>query len=386
MDWVARGHSLLVIAQWLENFRYGPISSNQTVFNWSKEDPFVGISFEKESGELIDFCGPQKLEGLFKPILQAFRYTVIFSSDSIIPLLCVSKSRHGSDQIVGGVIEFGQGTVLFIPPTAFQNEAISLPQYVNLAGAPEAFRVLEKTEKLPAWASSYQTESEHAAQNKIAELDAKISELRSGAIEQHKVVEAAQSLKRLFTATDNIFAEAVCEVMRELGLKIIEGPPGRADLIAYDGSLLWAFEVKGLEGSARENNLRQTERWVADINSALTASDEQKAADRDLYAYAQKIFELGLPSGVETECKGVMVIGTYRKTPIDQRTKPDFPVPTERAINRSNVCALTGLQLLGILLETRKNPATNAEILGQMRATNGVLNYARDWRAFLKMS
>ena len=106
MDWVARGHSLLVIAQWLENFRYGPISSNQTVFNWSEEDPFVGISFEKESGELIDFSGPQKLEGLFKPILQAFRYTVIFSSDSIIPLLCVSKSRHGSDQIVGGVIEF----------------------------------------------------------------------------------------------------------------------------------------------------------------------------------------------------------------------------------------------------------------------------------------
>jgi hypothetical protein len=58
----------------------------------------------------------------------------------------------------------------------------------------------------------------------------------------------------------------------------------------------------------------------------------------------------------------------------------------ERTINRSNVCALTGLELLGIVLEIRMNPAAKAEILKQILVTNGVLNYARDWRVYLKSS
>jgi hypothetical protein len=93
------------------------------------------------------------------------------------------------------------------------------------------------------------------------------------------------------------------------------GPRGRADLITYDGKRVGAIEAKGLEGGAKEANLRQTERWVADVRSALVATEDQKKADIDLAHYAERLVELDAPVGSEettVECKGIMLIGTFR--------------------------------------------------------------------------
>ena len=182
------------------------------------------------------------------------------------------------------------------------------------------------------------------------------------------------------------FSASVAEALREFGLEIVEGPRGRADLLAYDGKRLFAFELKGLEGSAREANLRQTERWVADVMAAMASTAEERAADKDLHVYAEKLKKLGVPETGSTEnidCKGVMIIGTHRKIPIVDRIEPSFPDPVARPINRSAVCALSGLQLFGLLLGTRSNQITKSEVLDDLCSTNGLLDKATDWRAFL---
>ena len=79
-----------------------------------------------------------------------------------------------------------------------------------------------------------------------------------------------------------------------------------------------------------------------------------------------------------------MVIGTFREIPLQERTRPDFPDPVARRIARSSVCGLTGLQLLGLVLEAQTDPARQKEIVDALFTTNGVLKEAEKWNTFLK--
>ena len=124
--------------------------------------------------------------------------------------------------------------------------------------------------------------------------------------------------------------------MPEFGLKVVAGPHPRADLLIWDGNTrLAAAEVRGLTGPVRERNLRQAERWAADVNSALTATPEDRKADIELEQYAAGRRR-------EETCSGTRVsrIDDYqylRATPLDQRTSENFPNPVRRTIERSRV-------------------------------------------------
>jgi hypothetical protein len=178
----------------------------------------------------------------------------------------------------------------------------------------------------------------------------------------------------------------VSVALTELGLRVIEGPHPRADLIARDDARgLLVIEAKGLDGCAREANLRQAERWVAEVRYTCTASQEEINADAEIKRYAEKLTALGvsLPADQNINIKGMMVIGTYRRTPLDKRTEPDFPDPVLRAVSRAGVCGLTGLQLLLIVLQIRKDPSLKAQFIEQMFATNGHCDQQVSWEALL---
>jgi hypothetical protein len=170
--------------------------------------------------------------------------------------------------------------------------------------------------------------------------------------------------------------------LREFGLNVVEGPHPRADLLVWDGKRLAAAEVKGLDGQARESHLRECESWVADVNKALTFSPEDRQRDPDLVRYSEKLCKLGLDlsdPNTDLECRGLMVIGTYRQTPLDKRAADSFPDALVRRISRSNVCALTGLDLYCLLYKIRADPSCKAEIVDRLFSTSGVLP-AEDWR------
>jgi hypothetical protein len=171
-----------------------------------------------------------------------------------------------------------------------------------------------------------------------------------------------------------------------LGLQVVDGPHPRADLIAFDASYgLMAIEAKGLDGCAREQNLRQADRWVADIKAACLAAPEDLEMYVDLKRYAEQLTELGvaLPTPDNVRVKGAMVIGTFRKLPLDKRVEPDFPDAVTRAVNRSGVCGLTGLQLMCAVLKCRQEPAAKSAIIEQLFSTNGHLLQEYSWSDFL---
>jgi hypothetical protein len=95
---------------------------------------------------------------------------------------------------------------------------------------------------------------------------------------------------------------------------------------------------------------------------------------------------LGVPvGGDETtiECKGIMVIGAHRKTPLNERKEQAFPDPVARTINRSEICALSGLQLLGLLLAVREDQTQAKRFLELLFSTDGILTEASDWTRFV---
>jgi hypothetical protein len=385
IEWVKRGNSLIILDAKPLPVQLEYLASRRLKISYEllKDAPFADIQFMPASGQLIEFCGPPSAQQVMAPLLPQLHYQTILQSKELSPLLKVSRGQQGGNQIVGGFKRLGGGLIIFLPPCRDQH----FIDYYHLALASLPEHLTVKTQGLPAWATKFQTKDEKVAWQKITGFNENISEIRNQISEQDAIVSSVQPLKQLFAGSGDEFAEAVEKALRELGAKVVKGPRHRADLIAYYGQSLAAIEAKGLEGGSKEANLRQTERWVADVRSALVATAEEKEADIDLATYAEKLVELGVPVGSEeaaVQCKGVMVIGTYRKTPVSDRKEPNFPEPVERTINRSGVCALSGLQLLGLLLRAREDQRQSAKILELLFSTIGVVSECIDWTEFLE--
>jgi hypothetical protein len=384
VEWVRRGHCLCIIGALPYHELEHSKQSIHSKYRPISEEPFAGIAFEPKTGHLIEFCGLPSVGIELTDLIQHMSYKGLLKGSQLAPLLRVSRGRQGQDQVVGGFKHLGAGLVIFVPDLQapeyfldiYHHRLAALPQYL-LESASEA---------LPTWAAFFLISKERTALQEIEKLDAAIARLEKEVSDQRSIISTSNTLKHLFTASGETFVRAVSNVLQELGLRVIEGPKGRADLIATDGKRIAAIEVKGLDGPARESNLRQTERWVSDTRSALTSDDGEILDDPDLKAYAGTLAQLGIgnDSGISTtNVKGVMVIGTYRKLPPDQRTEPSFPDPLERVLNRSDVCALSGMQLLGLLIQAQTDPQQKAAIVDMLFSTQGVIAGSTDWTGFL---
>jgi hypothetical protein len=237
--------------------------------------------------------------------------------------------------------------------------------------------LVDRTSHLPPWIDKFRIASEMKAAEAIDALRQEIAEHEKRIVEQQTILSKARELKALFAGTGDEFKDAVALALTELGLKCVDGPHPRADLLATNGSRLMAIEAKGLEGNARESNFRQVERWKAEVNSAVSMSPEELDADPDLRRYSEQLKQFKLPPTIGDDCKGLMVIGTFRNTPVSGRQGPDFPDGVIRMLGHSDVCALTGLQLFGLIILVRKNPEMKSEIADHLFTTAGVLAACR---------
>jgi hypothetical protein len=127
---------------------------------------------------------------------------------------------------------------------------------------------------------------------------------------------------------------------------------------------------------------------VAEVNHTLAASSEERTRDADLRRYAEQLETLGiqLDGAAEIATKGFMIIGTFRKTPLDSRKEHSFPDQLLRPLNRSSICALTDLQLFCMVLDARRNQGLKEKFANTLFSTNGVYSEHNDqscWRDHL---
>ena len=316
--WVADGHTLVVI---LDQVWSAAVVSNDIAETVSLTScsPFSFISFENVSGDQIEFCGPQPYAKFFEGNLKSLQYTQVIRSDQLTALLRVRRSTAGLERAVGGFLKVGKGTVYFFPK-------ITDPEFLKRL-ASIATCEAEPAELPPTWLDKMHTAEEMQIRSEIWDLEGQAASIATRIGAKRAELQALGSIKALITATDNQFENAVSEALTELGLKVIEGPKSRADLLATDGKRILAIEAKGLEGSVRENNLTQANRWLAELSTAIVATPDERKNDIELHRYFEKITQLGLtPERVDvTDCKALVCVATYRKAPPWKRQEPDFP-------------------------------------------------------------
>ncbi len=173
-----------------------------------------------------------------------------------------------------------------------------------------------------------------------------------------------------------------------LGINAVHGPKSHADIIASYAERLAVLEVKGKTNSASRANAQQCTTWVSELRAAIVSEPEQR--DPVTQAYLQCVEKLGFQLGdfhrsdaEPPQVKGILLINSYRDTPLDQRTQPSFPHAMHRTIVDGKLCALTTLQLLGMVLRARENASELAHLLETLFETVGVTEESTEWEAFL---
>lgn len=380
--WVSEGHTLVLIDSNTVSFQYVDHQNMAQHACLEHTPPLVGVSFKAATGVHVEYCGPSWTDEVFRDQIPRIRYNTMIVGDELTPLLRVRAATAGAQQIIGGYRKRGPGLIFYVPP--FNGSAVDNQVFLDKLGRLPAL-LRGSPAELPDWVNAYQSASERSISDQISKLEQAAEQLKVQIAEEQEALVAYRSLKQLIAGTGASFANAVAAALRELGLDVVEGPHPRADLLSINGSRFIAIEAKGVEGGVREAQFRQAERWIAEVNSTVGLAAEEVSKDPDLSRYGTQLAKLNFAfDSISDDCKGLMVIGTYRTTPLADRSEADFPEPVLRLLNRSKVCALTGAQLFTLVMEARENPSLKSDIGNELMSTCGVLERGRDWRKYLE--
>lgn len=366
--WAEAGHDLFIVMDALPQIYFQTIRAGNTTVELITQFPLNLVEIKSASGTSVDWCNVSTNEALDMWVSKIAYISVIESND-ILPLLRVKTAKRDIAQTVAGVHKHGKGRIFFVPPISDQDSISNY--YRAIANLPEL--LVGKRDALPEWAAEYVTPTEQTAIAEKAGHQTQINKFNALLAISQQAINAENELKVLFAGTGTDFEHAIEQALTELGFKVVSVEGRRADRLASDGARLLAIEAKGLERGAKEDDLRQTDRWVADVRAALTAEDETLKGDPDLQKYAAALDQLdtNLRGNQDVICKGLMILGTNRKIPPSERPADDFPGNVTRAAERSDVCAMSGLELFALLHEARHSSKSKADLREMIFSTAG---------------
>ncbi len=316
-------------------------------------------------GDRIEVVGDGAISRLLRKYISDLEYTSVVAE----PKGTVTALVKGTDRAVAIYLRVeGAGHVVGIPATRFEpiasedeegnetqeNWPIEAVEFqadlvaaiAELSGQGEVSR--------PAWAENYGTALTHDAQQKVIKQVASIERARKRLSILQESEEKEKLLEQLYLGSGRQLELQVRMVLELLGGKIEEPDPGRADWrVTFDAKRA-VLEIKGLTKSAGEKDAAQLEKWVAE--------DIEKTG---------------------TSPKGILIVNTWRDTPLAKRTKEDFPaqmLPYSRAREH---CLVTGLELFVIASIVRTDSTKALYWRNQLITTIGRISGVPDWREFL---
>jgi hypothetical protein len=354
------------------------------------------ITWKDNHGRVVEWVGPPSIIQDFPILATSLAYSAMCEPrEHFVPLYKVPNSEG----VVGGYIKQSntRGYIIFVPRTPSWDDFSSKPfaiknAYLNaLAALPDALRALQSSRvKLPAWSNTFVLPEEKTALQEIATHENNIKEIETKITVYQNLVIEEREWKYLFTAFDDHLVGAVLRALNYLGIKAVRGPKNHADIIACLDGRLAALEVKGKTGSAARKDAEQCKTWVSELMTAQLSEADERKNDTVTKGYLKCLNELdvsvcdpGDPNAQPIEVKGVLLINAYRDLPLDQRTEPDFPHPMLRTIIGGSLCALTALQLLGMVLKARKISSDRDRLAQLLFDHTGAVDEYTNWKEFL---
>lgn len=381
-EWVKKGHTLVALGPMPVPFSIVQHGRTLGEFSVERYSPLDLIKMTPKSGSSVQLTGQNEkiISDLLSKHLSS--YSVVISGRGLVPLITVKTANtSGATDIVAGYVQLEKGLVIFAPHW----NGPGSDYWRSLAQLPSRLRC-EPT-AWPEWIDHYRTRRETEMFDCRERSHQEVQKLRAKIIALEADIEHQRQLKRLFTATGPEFEEAVCDALCELGFQVTVGPHPRADLLGSDGVRVVAIEAKGIEGAAREEHVRQVMMWMPEVDAALSTPMDEPAPDPVIEGYKTRLRELDLSKrDTAHDCKGILVLGTFRSLPLAERTALDFVNNVAQVLTRQDVCALTGLQLFNLVITGRTEPEKKQGIRAAIMATRGVLGTSTDWRETMQVA
>ncbi|HEX8078764.1 MAG TPA: hypothetical protein VF557_00990 [Jatrophihabitans sp.] len=327
----------------------------------------IPTNIERTYGTGVEMTSANDLmASLFRKTRAYWAYRCVLKNDKTIrPLLHVK----GTKKSVAGLIKTKSGGLLILLPDLLlpfaddeehEDDADSSDGTGDVESKGEAVdeqddeawpadlllswiesMVVEPDSSLPSWTANYRFPSEVERAAKQIELERELAEV------QHRldIVKAEQAQderwKTLITGSGPALERRVREALELFGFALEEGDAGRTDLRGeYKGQRI-VVEVKGVTKSAAEKNAAQLEKWIS-----------EEIADG-------------------AHAKGILVVNTWRDTPLRNRTEGDFPDQMLRYCIQREHCLVTGLQLLAMARACHEDGSRKAEIAELLMTTVG---------------
>ena len=318
--------------------------------------PIKGVTAIASVGSRTDFKGPDQFKEFWKAVEGIMHFEAYLNAPVGRGLLYILET----ERIIGSWLQVGTGNLIFLPSLPAER-----PNYSSYEDACELFIRSLKTliskltpqqsdYVLPKWSLNYGWEKETQLTKDLGELQRQATDLERNIEESKKALVLENRLKFLLAAKGDVLAEAVIEVLKELGIKVQKGEPGRDDLILEFDRLSAVVEVKGKKASAAEADAAQLEKWVA-----------------------------GFKEENDADAKGILLVNAFCETPLVERTQPAFPHQMLKYSTQREHCLVTTTQLLGLLFEARAYPEKRMDLVNSLFSAVGIYQEFSDWRRFL---
>ena len=170
--------------------------------------------------------------------------------------------ESNSDDLLGGEWSFdgAKGSVIFLPP--LETPKKSLDKIFEILG-------FNGPTPPPEWASNVKISRISHYEEKITKIENEITKQQQEKNKFSSQLEKLRNFRKLVYETDDELENTVMDALKLLGLsKVRKGNPGKDDLL-FDFSKnktfsLCSVEIKGITGSLKLRDLRQSNNWVED--------------------------------------------------------------------------------------------------------------------------
>lgn len=335
--------------------------------------PTEAITFLPARGQRISPAGDGPIQSLLRKYKDVFKYHAVLENAPGRAIATIS----GTDRVLGSITKVKSGGSLIVLPhvdlrdltgsedqTGTDEEepeesdsdgySENAPHFqADLLAAVETLAGT-KTVSRPAWSHRFATAGQRDLQQAVVTRLREVEEAKASLALAQQAQDESEAQAQLFLGTGRALELEVKNVLELLGGEVAEPEPGRDDWRVTFPEGKAVVEVKGVSKSAAEKHAAQLEKWVS-------ASYEETG---ELH-------------------KGLLIVNTWRETPLDSRKEPDFPEQMIGYSTTRNHALVTGLQLFVIRQQIEKFEVTAAEWRQRLLQTSGRLTGCDDWEKYL---
>lgn len=337
-----------------------------TSFDLLSSLPVSDPKFRKGRGDRIEVVG----DGPIQQFLRTHKHLLCYTATIDEPPGFVTAKVTGTARAVSSLLARKAGGQLLLLPALMLGSQAAEPEDDEGEDSdgwiPEAFDVQEallsalkesnggREISRPSWAEDYETSAQKSLRVEMVKQQTRVENARKKLASTQQKLESARQRDQLFLGSGRALEQEVKLVLELLGAKVTEPEPGRDDWKAAFPERTAVVEVKGVGKSAAEKQAAQLEKWVA--------GELEKTGV--------------LP-------KGILVVNTWRDTPLEKRTRDDFPDQMLPYCEGRDHCLVTGLQLFMIRHEIESDGSKAVYWREKMLQTKGRLTDVPDWRTVI---